>query len=241
MVFFKALQTPLFLPLPCPFPAPLFARRNEPGSNLLKPDSTEYATIIRNLTLLTTTSIFLQKNAAWTTTTTTTIRTGALCLFLLCFCSTHFQQLMAKRRESGLRRGAVGYTQTYLIWKSATSARRWTTKGAAARRRTSRWSTRCCSGAGTGAHGHVEAAQRDRARGHAGGDSLLQRQQSRLHYYCNAESIPPQSNFFQPMQFVRRGGLRRALPGGGPRDGRARAAWTSTSGWRPTRATLFSR
>ena len=31
---------------------------------------------------------------------------------------------------------------------------------------------------------------------------LLQRQQSRLHYYCNADCVPEQSNFQQPMQMI---------------------------------------
>jgi len=31
---------------------------------------------------------------------------------------------------------------------------------------------------------------------------LLQRQQSRLHYYCNADGVPRQSSFSAPMQLV---------------------------------------
>ena len=31
---------------------------------------------------------------------------------------------------------------------------------------------------------------------------LLQRQQSRLHYYCNADSVPEQSNFHEPMSML---------------------------------------
>lgn len=31
---------------------------------------------------------------------------------------------------------------------------------------------------------------------------LLQRQQSRLHYYCNADGIPPQSNFHHPIKLL---------------------------------------
>jgi hypothetical protein len=31
---------------------------------------------------------------------------------------------------------------------------------------------------------------------------LLQRQQSRLHYYCNADGIPTQSNFHHPIKLV---------------------------------------
>ena len=31
---------------------------------------------------------------------------------------------------------------------------------------------------------------------------LLQRQQSRLHYYCNADMVPAQSNFSKPMRLV---------------------------------------
>ena len=31
---------------------------------------------------------------------------------------------------------------------------------------------------------------------------LLQRQQSRLHYYCNADCVPEQSNFHKPMSML---------------------------------------
>ena len=31
---------------------------------------------------------------------------------------------------------------------------------------------------------------------------LLQRQQSRLHYYCNADCVPEQSNFHRPMSML---------------------------------------
>jgi hypothetical protein len=152
---------------------------------------------------------------------------AALFLFLLCFCSTSIPTIDGKKGGRAASDGAAVGLHADVPHLEVKGLRR-----GGGRRRGRRQGGGRADGA-RGAvpvrelvlHGPRGAAQRDRARGHAGGDSpaaaaaeppalLLQR---RVHpaavQLLSAHAVR-----------VRRGGLRRALPGGGPRDGRARAA-----------------
>ena len=96
----------------------------------------------------------------------------------------------------------AGYTQTYLIWKSkdGTAVDDLGGGGKEADEQTEHEVLfRCGNWCYTG---HVVLRNEIGLEDMPVVIPLLQRQQSRLHYYCNAESIPPQSNFFRPMKFV---------------------------------------
>ena len=96
-----------------------------------------------------------------------------------------------------------GYTQTYLIWKSKDFGAAVDDEGGGGKEADEQTEHEVLFRCGNWCYtGHVVLRNEIALEDMPVAIPLLQRQQSRLHYYCNAESIPPQSNFFQPMQFV---------------------------------------
>jgi hypothetical protein len=204
MVFFKALQDP-----PPLFPAPSLPHYSHDEMNPVricwKPDSTEYATIIRNLTLLTTTSIFFAKKCRMDDHNNNDDPDWLLYFyFYYASARPQFQQLMAKKAGERPPTGLLsGYTQTYLIWKSKDFGAAVDDEGGGGKEADEQTEHEVLFRCGNWCYtGHVVLRNEIALEDMPVAIPLLQRQQSRLHYYCNAESIPPQSNFFQPMQFV---------------------------------------
>ena len=95
-----------------------------------------------------------------------------------------------------------GYTQTYLIWKTANGAEASMVDGdgkEAEDQTEHEVLFRCGNWCYTG---HVVLRNELGLEDMPVAIPLLQRQQSRLHYYCNAGAIPQQSNFHEPIKLV---------------------------------------
>lgn len=99
-----------------------------------------------------------------------------------------------------------GYTQTYLVWKSKGGGEEGTPgdgggdgKDSAEEQCEHEVLFRCGNWCYTG---HVVLNKEISLGDLPLAIPLLQRQQSRLHYYCNADGIPAASNFSQPMRLV---------------------------------------
>lgn len=98
----------------------------------------------------------------------------------------------------------LGYTQTYLVWKdkdgsAPSQARDGDGKDATEDLCEHEVLFRCGNWCYTG---HVVLNREIALSDTPLAIPLLQRQQSRLHYYCNADAIPAQSNFAKPMRLV---------------------------------------
>jgi len=69
---------------------------------------------------------------------------------------------------------------------------------------------------------------------------VLQRQQSRLHYYCNADGIPPQSNFSRPIDLVYEASDYAAATLASDNVNKELSAWANIHSWvEDTAGTFF--
>jgi len=106
------------------------------------------------------------------------------------------------RPPNGILRG---YTQTYLVWKDKNNGASSGGGSAEDEGKDADDQTehevlfRCGNWCYTG---HVVLSQSIALSDMPTVIPILQRQQSRLHYYCNADSIPAQSSFSKPMKMV---------------------------------------
>lgn len=108
---------------------------------------------------------------------------------------------MGERPPTGM---LAGYTQTYLVWKSKGAEGGSAGNGGDGKESTEEQCEhevlfRCGNWCYTG---HVVLNKEITLDDMPTAIPLLQRQQSRLHYYCNADGIPAASNFSQPMRLV---------------------------------------
>ena len=113
--------------------------------------------------------------------------------------TNHDAPQAGERPPSGM---LSGYTQTYLIWKTAEGAEASMVDGdgkEADDQTEHEILFRCGNWCYTG---HVVLRSDLGLEDMPVAIPLLQRQQSRLHYYCNAGAIPQQSNFHQPIKLV---------------------------------------
>jgi hypothetical protein len=108
---------------------------------------------------------------------------------------------MGERPPTGM---LAGYTQTYLVWKAKGTDGVVSGDGGDGKDRAEDQCEhevlfRCGNWCYTG---HVVLNKEISLSDMPLAIPLLQRQQSRLHYYCNADGIPAASNFSEPMRLV---------------------------------------